>query len=76
MPGDSGSPPFYSSLSVFSSGNPATDVSRDKKPESKDADKTIFQSTLPITVAVPMVAIAVCAIVFTALIPAAFSQSN
>ena len=27
--------------------------------ESKDADKTIFQSTLPITVAVPMVATAV-----------------
>ena len=41
-----------------------------------DGDKTIFQSTLPITVAVPMVATAVCATVFTALIPAAFSQSN
>ena len=39
-----------------------------------DADSTIFQSTAPITVAVPIVAIKVCAIVLTALIPAALNH--
>lgn len=60
---------LYSSLT---SGIPATDVSSEMIPASADADITYFQSTCPIAAAVPIPAIAACAIVFTALIPAAF----
>lgn len=65
---------FYNRYST--SGSPvATDVAMDKIPLNIDADATIFQSTEPINVAVPIVAIKVCATVFIALIPAAFNHS-
>ena len=43
-------------------------------PASADADATAIQLTSPSTADVPMVATAVCAIVFTALTAAAFVQ--
>ena len=46
-------------------------VSIDRIPASTDADATAIQSTAPSTAAVPMVAIAVCATVFSARIPLA-----
>ena len=61
----------YSSLT---SGRPATEVSRDRMPARADALATITQFTSPNTALVPMVATAVCATVFSALMPAAFSH--
>ena len=54
-----------------SSGRPAMLVSRLRTPDSAAALPTIAQLTSPITAAVPTVATAVCATVFTARIPAA-----
>lgn len=50
------------------------DVNTDSTPASTDAEATAIQSIPPNTVAVPIVATAVCATVFNALIPAAFSH--
>ena len=59
-------------LCIYStSGNPAMLVSMLNIPASADALKTINQSTCEITAVVPIVAIAVWAIVFTALTRAA-----
>jgi hypothetical protein len=71
---------FYSSIisvssGFYSSGKPATLVSIDKIPAKREADPTASQLTSPIATLVPMVAIAVCAIVLTARIPAATNQS-
>ena len=52
-----------------------TDVAKLKTPANTDADATTFQSTADKTIAEPTVATNVCAIVFTALIPA-FSNHN
>lgn len=62
------------SPSVLHSGNPAMLVNSDKTPDSIDAEITSFASTCPSAVAVPIVAIIVCATVFTALMPAHFAQ--
>ena len=59
----------------FNSGKPAIDVSNDNNPAKSEADITPFQPTSSNMVTVPIVATAVYAIVFMALIPAAFSQS-
>lgn len=56
------------------SGRPLTDIKSDKIPERSDAEITNFQSTAEITAEVPIVAIAVSATVFMALIPAAFDH--
>lgn len=47
------------------------EVSSDRIPDNNDADITISQSTLFTSAAVPIIAMAVCAIVFIARIPAA-----
>ena len=65
----------YPFLHSLHSGNPATDVAIDRIPASTDADATIFQSTAPMTDAVPIVAIKVCATVLTALTPAFLHHS-
>lgn len=58
------------------SGSPvAIDVRSDKIPLRSDADSTTFQSTDDSTVAVPMQATAVCAMVRTALMSDAFMNS-
>ena len=62
------------SPSVLHSGNPAMLVNSDKIPANTEADTTSFTSTCPSAVAVPMVAIMVCATVFAALIAAHFIQ--
>lgn len=49
-------------------------VKSDRMPASKDADATMPQFTSPIKADVPIVAIAVCATVLIALIPAAFNH--
>lgn len=56
------------------SGNPATLVSNDKPPANTVADTTTVQFTALITAALPIVAIAVWAMVFTALTPAHFNH--
>lgn len=61
---------FYST-----SGNPAMLVSMLNIPASADALKTINQSTCEITAVVPIVAIAVWAIVFALLTRAAFHHA-
>ena len=53
---------------MLHSGNPAMLISSDKIPANADAEITSFASTCPSAVAVPMVAIAVCATVLIALI--------
>ena len=60
----------------FSSGKPAADVSRDRIPASAAVDPTNTQFISDIATVVPMVATAVCAMVFTALIPAALTHFN
>nr|DAM06522.1 MAG TPA: hypothetical protein [Caudoviricetes sp.] len=60
--------------SVFSSGRPATLVSRLSTPASAEALATTAQLTSPSTALVPIVATAVCATVFTARIAAALSH--
>ena len=52
--------------------DPATDVSKDNIPDNTDVEMTILQSTSLSNTVVPIVAAAVYAIVFTALIPATF----
>ena len=59
----------------FTSGKPAMLVSNDSIPARVDDDATISQFTSENTAEVPIVAIAVCAIVFSARIPAALNQS-
>lgn len=59
---------------LSTSGKPATDVSIDSNPASADAEITIAQLTFDKTADVPIVEIAVCATVLTALIPAAFAH--
>ena len=49
-------------------------VSRDRMPARADADRTASQLTYSITAVVPMVAMAVCAMVLTARIRAAFQN--
>lgn len=56
----------------FTSGNPATEVRRESSPASADALRTTRQSTALRTALEPIVAMAVCATVLTARIPAAF----
>jgi hypothetical protein len=58
----------------LTSGKPATDVKMDNTPANTDADATITQSTPPNTLAVPIVATAVCATVLIARIPAHFNH--
>ena len=50
-------------------------MSKDRMPASNDAETTAIQFTSDISTAVPMVAIAVCAIVRIARIPAAINHS-
>ena len=57
---------FSSSVPTGTSGRPAMLVSRLSTPESAAALATIIQLTSPIAAAVPTVATAVCAMVFTA----------
>lgn len=59
-----------------SSGKPATDVSMERIPATAAVDPTNIQFTSDIAMVVPMAATAVCAIVFTALTPAAFAHFN
>lgn len=59
----------------ITSGKPAMLVSNDSIPARVDDDATISQFTSENTAEVPIVAIAVCAIVFSARIPAALNQS-
>nr|DAI40516.1 MAG TPA: hypothetical protein [Caudoviricetes sp.] len=63
--------PSFRPYSVFSSGRPATLVSRLSTPASAEALATTAQLTSPSTALVPIVATAVCATVFTARIAAA-----
>ena len=56
---------------AFNSGSPATLVSRLRTPARAAAEPTMTQFTSPSTAAVPMVAAAVCATVFSARTPAA-----
>src|SRR5699024_8593208 len=71
-------PSYFASVSsisgVCTSGSPATLVATEITPERRDADKTIIQFTSCKTAAVPIVATNVCAIVLTALTPAAFAH--
>lgn len=64
-------PRFFHSLT---SGSPATLVSNDRSPAKSEAEITTRQSTADSTAEVPMVAIAVCATVFTARTAAALSH--
>lgn len=59
----------------ITSGKPAMLVSNDSIPARADDDATISQFTSENTAEVPIVAIAVCAIVFSARIHAALNQS-
>ena len=63
---------FKPSLHYSTSGSPAILVSIDSAPATTEALTTSFQSTVLITDPVPIVATAVCATVFRALMPAAF----
>lgn len=56
------------------SGSPAIDDSKDKSPATAEALSTSFQFTSHIIAEVPIVAIAVCAVVLTALTAAALSH--
>ena len=57
-------------FSELHSGKPVMLVSSDNIPASMDVEITNFVSICPSTVTVPIVAMAVCATVFIALIPA------
>ena len=60
----------------FISGRPATLVRSDSIPAIAEALSTIIQFTPSSMAVVPIVAITVCATVFAALIPAAFSHTR
>lgn len=64
----------YSPCPVFISGKPAIEVNIEPIPATKAVEPTSIQSTSPIIVVVPIVAIAVYAMVFIARIPAHFSH--
>ena len=51
-------PVFYTAYSL-TSGSPATEVSRDSTPASREVEPTVIQLTSPSTAAVPMAATAV-----------------
>ena len=60
----------------YTSGKPVAMLVRtDRTPARSDADPTMSQSTSCMTIVVPIVATAVCAMVLTALIRAAFQNS-
>ena len=61
-------------LDSSTSGSPATDVKIDSSPASAEADSTTYQLTSVSSAVVPIVAIAVCASVFSALTAAASSH--
>ena len=61
-------------FSELHSGKPVMLVSSDNIPASMDVEITNFVSICPSTVTVPIVAMAVCATVFIALIPAHFAH--
>lgn len=67
--------PALPEIAYSTSGSPATDVKTDNTPASRAALPTAIQFTSCITAATPIVATAVCAMVFTALTAAAFAQS-
>src|SRR5574344_2566199 len=60
--------------SCGTSGSPLIDVSTDRIADRPAIDATIAQLTCPIATAVPIAAIADCASVLSALIPAALSH--
>ena len=62
------------SYSSLTSGRPAMLISKDRMPANADAEPTAIQFTSPSTAEVPIVAIAVCAIVLIARTPAALIQ--
>ena len=57
--------------SFLTSGRPATEVRRDRRPAKAAAEQTTAQFTSDRIAEVPIVAIAVCATVFKARMPAA-----
>ena len=67
-------PPHFRCDYPSTSGSPATEVSRERIPARTEAEATAIQFTSPMNADVPTVATAVCATVFTARTPAAFSH--